>query len=55
MYPRELQDTFGDKYDIDVSAKTITPKNGIFTNGVVLDVIDKLINMMDYPLLKKKK
>ena len=54
LYPRELEKTFGDKYNLDHSAYTITPKDGEITNTVVVDVIDKLINMVDYPILRKK-
>lgn len=53
LYPRELEKAFNDKYDVDHSAKTITPQDGKITNSVIIDVIDRLIKMVDHPLLRK--
>ena len=54
LYPNELQETFGDDYDLDVNEFTLTPKNGKITNTVCIDVIDKLLSIVENPTLKKK-
>ena len=51
LYPREIQKTFGDKYIINAS--TLTPKDKIINNSVIVDVIDKLLGMVENPILKK--
>ena len=53
LYPREIQKTFGDKYIINTSTRTLTPKDKIINNGVIVDVIDKLLGMVENPILKK--
>lgn len=53
LYPREIQKTFGDKYIINTSARTLTPKDKIVDNSVIVDVIDKLLGMVENPILKK--
>ena len=53
LYPREIQKTFGDKYIINTSTRTLTPKDKIVNNSVIVDVIDKLLGMVENPILKK--
>ena len=53
LYPREIQKTFGDKYIINTSTHTLTPKDKIVNNSVIVDVIDKLLGMVENPILKK--
>ena len=53
LYPRELQKTFGDKYIVNTSTFTLTPKDKIVNNSVIVDVIDKLLGMVENPILKK--
>ena len=53
LYPREIQKTFGDKYIINTSKRTLTPKDKIINNSVIVDVIDKLLGMVENPILKK--
>ena len=53
LYPREIQKTFGDKYIINTSTRTLTPKDKIINNSVIVDVIDKLLGMVENPILKK--
>lgn len=53
LYPREIQKTFGDKYIVDASKFTLTPKDKIINNSVFVDVIDKLLGMVENPILKK--
>ncbi len=53
LYPREIQKTFGDKYIINTSTYTLTPKDKIINNSVIVDVIDKLLGMVENPILKK--
>ena len=53
LYPREIQKTFGDKYIINTSTHTLTPKDKIINNSVIVDVIDKLLGMVENPILKK--
>ena len=54
LYPSELRKTFGDKYDLDAENFEIIPKDGIINNQVCVDVIDKLIGMVENPILIKK-
>ena len=53
LYPRKIQKTFGDKYIINTSTRTLTPKDKIINNSVIVDVIDKLLGMVENPILKK--
>lgn len=53
LYPREIQKTFEDKYIVDASNFTLTPKDEIINNSVFVDVIDKLLGMVENPILKK--
>ena len=53
LYPREIQKTFSDKYIVDALAYTLTPKDKIINNSVIVDVIDKLLGMVENPILKK--
>lgn len=53
LYPNELKTTFKDEFDIDVSGQKLIPKDGIITNSVCMKVIDKLINMVERPILEK--
>ena len=53
LYPREIQKTFGDKYIVNTSTFTLTPKDKIINNCVIVDVIDKLLGMVENPILKK--
>lgn len=58
LYPNELRKTFGDKYELDVTPGgegKIIPKSGKITNQVCIDVLDKLLGMVENPILKKKK
>ena len=58
LYPNELRKTFEDKYELDVTPGAefkITPKNGKITNQVCIDVLDKLLGMVENPILRKKK
>lgn len=57
LYPRELKKTFGDKYEVDTKFGQdgqLIPKDGKITNQVCVDVIDKLLCMVERPILKKK-
>ena len=54
LYPNELKKVFGDKYDLDVAKFEIKPKNGKITNQVCIDVLNKLLKMVEYPILTKK-
>ena len=51
FYQTKLYDTFKDKYDLDASAHTVTPKEGKITNSVIVDVIDRLLGMVKKPTL----
>ena len=51
FYQTKLYDTFKDKYDLDTSAHTVTPKEGKITNSVIVDVIDRLLGMVKKPTL----
>ena len=53
LYPRKIQKTFGDKYIINTLTHTLTPKDKIVNNSVIVDVIDKLLGMVENPILKK--
>ena len=53
LYPREIQKTFSDKYIINTSRRTLTPKDKIINNIVIVDVIHKLLGMVENPILKK--
>ena len=53
LYPRKIQKTFGDKYIINTLTHTLTPKDKIINNSVIVDVIDKLLGMVENPILKK--
>lgn len=57
LYPNELRKTFGDKYELDITPGgegKIIPKSGKITNQVCIDVLDKLLGMVEEPILKKK-
>ena len=54
LYPRKIQKTFGDKYIINTLTHTLTPKDKIVNNSVIVDVIDKLLGMVENPILKKE-
>ena len=54
LYPNELRKVFGDKYEIDHNNFEIIPKNGKITNQVCVDVLDKLLGMVENPILRKK-
>ena len=55
LYPRELQKTFEDKYELDPFELEIIPKRGVeVTNSMCVDVIDRLLGMVENPILKKK-
>lgn len=57
LYPNELRKTFGDKYELDITPDgegKIIPKSGKITNQVCIDVLDKLLGMVEEPILKKK-
>ena len=53
LYPNEIQKVFGDKYDIDVNKRTISPKDGEITNRVCIDVLDKLLSIVERPMVVK--
>ena len=38
---------------INTSTFTLTPKDKIVSNSVIVDVIDKLLGMVENPILKK--
>ena len=55
LYPRELQKTFEDKYELDPFELEIIPKRGVeVTNSMCVEVIDRLLGMVENPILKKK-
>ncbi len=55
LYPRELKKTFEDKYELDPSEFEIIPKRGVeVTNSMCVEVIDRLLGMVENPILKKK-
>ena len=54
LYPNELKKTFGDDFDIDASDFKLTPYSGKITNQVCVDVLDKLLGMVERPILIKK-
>jgi len=52
-----LRKTFEDKYELDYSPGgegKIIPKTGKITNQVCIDVLDKLLGMVENPILRKK-
>ena len=55
LYPNELKKTFGDDFDIDARDFKLIPYSGKITNQVCVDVIDKLLGMVERPILIKKK
>lgn len=58
LYPNELKKTFSNKYEIDWSPSgegKIMPKDGKVTNQVCVDVLDKLLGIVEEPILRKKK
>lgn len=54
LYPRELNKVFGDKFEIDHSDFELKPKDGVITNSLCVEVIDKLLDMVERPILTKK-
>ena len=56
LYPRELAKTFKDDFDFDIDYDyfELIPKNGKITNSMCVEVIDKLLGMVERPLLIKK-
>jgi hypothetical protein len=55
LYPRELQKTFEDKYELDPFELEIIPKRSVeVTNSMCVEVIDRLLGMVENPILKKK-
>ena len=55
LYPRELNSVFGDKFEVDHTNYELKPKNGIITNSLCVEVIDKLLDMVERPILIKNK
>jgi hypothetical protein len=54
LYPRELNKVFGDKFEIDHTNFELKPKDGVITNSVCVEVIDKLLDIVERPMLTKK-
>jgi len=54
LYPRELNKVFGDKFEIDHIDFELKPKDGIITNSICVEVIDKLLDIVERPILTKK-
>jgi len=54
LYPRELVKTFKDDFGIDYDLLELIPKNGKITNTMCVKVIDKLLSIVERPLLIKK-
>ena len=54
LYPRELNKVFGDKFEIDHTDFELKPKDGVITNSLCVEVIDKLLDMVERPILTKK-
>ena len=57
-YPREIERTFGDKYELNTHPAnifpTISPKEGKITNSVCVDVLDKILSIVEEPIFRKK-
>ena len=53
LYPNEMRKTFEDKYELDGTQLSITPKDGKITNNVCIDVINRLISIVENPLISK--
>ena len=54
LYPRELNKVFGDKFEIDHTDFELKPKDGVITNSICVEVIDKLLDIVERPILMKK-
>ena len=54
LYHRELNKVFGDKFEIDHTDFELKPKDGVITNSLCVEVIDKLLDMVERPILTKK-
>ena len=54
LYPRELVKTFKDDFCIDYDLFELIPKNGKITNSMCVDVIDKLLSIVERPIMTKK-
>jgi hypothetical protein len=54
LYPRELVKTFKDDFGIDYDLFELIPKNGKITNTMCVEVIDKLLSIVERPLFIKK-
>ena len=54
LYPRELNKVFGDKFEINHTDFELKPKDGVITNSLCVEVIDKLLDMVERPILTKK-
>ena len=54
LYPRELNKVFRDKFEIDHTDFELKPKDGVITNSICVEVIDKLLDIVERPILMKK-
>ena len=54
LYPNELKKTFGNDFDIDAGNFKLTPYSGKINNQVCVNVLDKLLGMVENPILIKK-
>lgn len=55
LYPRELVKTFKDEFDFDIDYENfqLIPKNGVITNTLCVQVIDKLLSIVERPIMTK--
>lgn len=53
LYPRELNKVFGDKFEVDHTNFELKPKNGVITNTLCVNVIDKLLSIVERPIMTK--
>lgn len=54
LYPREMMSTFSDKFIVDGNNYMLIPKEKDITNSTCVNVIDKLLDMVERPLMRKK-
>jgi len=53
LYPREMNEVFGDKFEVDHTNFELKPKDGVITNTLCVEVIDKLLGMVERPIMTK--
>ena len=53
LYSREMNTVFGDKFEVDHTNFELKPKDGVITNTLCVKVIDKLLSIVERPIMTK--